>query len=315
MSQKSQEISQIRKLLRDYLNYLEIECGRAVTTVTNYHRYILRFFRWGKIAEPSEITYELVQSYRLWLNRFQLPNGDTLATSTQNYHIVALRAFLKYLELRDIPALASAKITVGSNPSRNIEFLTLDEVAQLISAISGNTIKALRDRAIIELLFSTGLRVSELVSLDREYVNFQKCAFSVRGKGDKRRMVFVSEDAVTILRKYLNRRNDLDPALFVRHGTGRIAHADKDSLRLTPRTIQRIVHHYTTKAGIIKQVSPHTLRHSFATDLFTNGADIRSVQELLGHASITTTQIYTHITSPDLHAIHRKFHAKKQKTK
>lgn len=301
---------QLTDYLKDYLSYLEIECNRSLATVTNYHRYIKRFLTWSTITTPAEITYERMQDYRLHLNRITLPNGDNLSKSTQNYHIIALRAFLKYLAMRDIPSLSADKITVGSNPSRDIEFLSLDEVAELITAISGTDIKSRRDRAIIELLFSTGLRVSELINLDREHINFDKCAFSVRGKGDKRRMVFVAPAAAAIVAQYVNARTDIDPALFVRHGTGRTTHPTADSLRLTPRTIQRIVKHYATKAGIIKNVHPHTLRHSFATDLFTNGADIRSVQELLGHASITTTQIYTHITNTQLHDIHRKFHAK-----
>lgn len=297
--------------LSDYLVHLEIERNRSLKTIENYDRYIRRFLDWGDVQRVSQITYDLVRQYRLHLNRLETDDGRPLKKTTQNYHIIALRAFLKYLQRRDVEVLSAEKIDVGATPSRDVDFLDFDEVARLVSAAEGKDIKSIRDRTILELLFSTGLRVSELVSLNRENISLAKREFSVRGKGDKRRIVFISNDAADMLEQYFNKRTDIDPALFVRHGRGRTAHADKASLRLTPRSIQRIVKHYATKAGIVKNVHPHTLRHSFATDLLANGADIRSVQAMLGHASITTTQIYTHVTNKQLKDIHKKFHGKK----
>ncbi len=300
----------LRDYLHDYLTYLEIEKNRSLATITNYERYLVRFIHWAKIATPEEITYDRMRQYRLWLNRLHTATGKPLKKTTQNYHVIALRAFLKYLTKRNIAVLSAEKVDVGATPSRNVDFLDYEEVARLLHAASGKDITTLRDRAILELLFSTGLRVSELVNLDRGNINLKRREFSVRGKGGKRRIVFISPDAATILHTYLAQRKDIDPALFVRHGTGRRAHATKNSLRLTPRTIQRIVKYYAAKAGITKDVHPHTLRHSFATDLLANGADIRSVQTMLGHASITTTQIYTHVTNRQLKDIHAKFHGK-----
>jgi site-specific recombinase XerD len=302
---------QLRDYISDYVTYLEIERGRSLATVSNYHRYLVRFLDWANITHPEQITQDLVSKYRLYLNRLAQDNGEPLAKSTQNYHVIALRAFLKYLDKRSITTLSASKIDVGSNPARTIDFLTLDEVSRLVAAANGRNLKSLRDRAILELLFSTGLRVSELVSVNRDEINLTERAFRVRGKGGKYRIVFISRDAAEYLTEYLNKRTDIDPALFVRHGKGKMAHKDKTDLRLTPRTIQRIVKYYATKAGIVKDVHPHTLRHSFATDLLANGADIRSVQDMLGHSSITTTQIYTHVTNKQLHDVHEKFHSKK----
>lgn len=314
-------MNQINKLVADFLEYLEIEKSRSQKTIENYQHYLKRFLDWAKIQSPEQISHDLVRKYRLQLNR--LGDGDdkqTLKKATQNYHVIALRSFLKYLAKRDIKTLAAEKIEVGKNPSRQIEFLEPTEVERLLHSASGNDLKALRDRAILELLFSAGLRVSELSSLDREQVNLEKQEFSVRGKGDKIRIVFISDSAKNILQKYLHQRADIDPALFVRIqkkspsplGRGR-GEGEKDSdLRLTPRSIQRIVKYYAAKAGLIKDVHPHTLRHSFATDLLSNGADIRSVQAMLGHSSITTTQIYTHVTNQQLKEIHKKFHGKKK---
>ncbi len=301
----------IQDCLKDYLIHLEIEKNRSLKTIENYTRYLQRFFTWGDVQKVHQITPDLIHQYRLYLNRYETENGEPLKKTTQNYHIIALRAFLKYLQKRDVDALSPEKLDVGNTPHREVDFLDFDEVSRLIDAADGKDIKSIRDRTILELLFSTGLRVSELVSLNRENIDLTKKEFSIQGKGGKRRIVFISDDAANMIHTYINQRTDIDPALFVRHGRGRTAHAKKESLRLTPRTIQRIVKHYTTKAGITKSVHPHTLRHSFATDLLSNGADIRSVQAMLGHASITTTQIYTHVTNNQLKDIHKKFHGKK----
>jgi len=301
----------IDKLLTDFLEYLEIERNRSQKTIENYHHYLRRFLEWAKISKPKDITAELVRSYRIYLNRKTDAKGKELKKVTQNYHMIAIRSFLKYLSKRDIESLAAEKIEIGKNPSHEIEFLDGNELDRLLSAASGTSVKALRDRAILELLFSAGLRVSELININRDQINLSRQEFSVKGKGDKIRIVFVSNTAKEALEKYLGKRMDIDPALFVRFSKKKKTETDKK--RLTPRSIQRIVKFYATKAGIVKDVHPHTLRHSFATDLLANGADIRSVQTMLGHSSITTTQIYTHITNQQLKEVHRNFHAKKQK--
>ncbi|MEI7621771.1 MAG: site-specific tyrosine recombinase/integron integrase [Candidatus Moraniibacteriota bacterium] len=304
-------MSTINKLTTNFLEYLEVEKNRSQKTIENYHHYLQRFLLWAKINKPEQITPELVRNYRLFLNRFEDENGKPLKKITQNYHLIGLRNFLKYLAKRDIKSMASEKIEIGKNPSHEIEFLDGEEVQRLLNCAADSTLKSLRDRSILELLFSAGLRVSELTSLNREHLNLERQEFSVRGKGDKLRLVFVSDSAKRSLEKYLEKRIDLDPALFVHFSKSKTkTDTDPTSRRLTPRSIQRIVKFYAAKAGLVKQVHPHTLRHSFATDLLSNGADIRSVQTMLGHSSITTTQIYTHITNPQLKEIHKKFHGK-----
>lgn len=302
---------QLDKLLIEFLEYLEIERNRSQKTVENYHHYLKRFFAWAKISQPQEITPELVRSYRIYLNRKIDDKGKGLKKITQNYHAIAIRSFLKYLAKRDIKSLAAEKIEIGKNPSHEIEFLDSSELDRLLEAASGQDIKSLRDRSILELLFSAGLRVSELTGINRDQINLARQEFSVKGKGDKIRIVFISNTAKESLEKYLNKRMDIDPALFVRFSKKKKTETEKNK-RLTPRSIQRIVKYYAAKAGIVKDVHPHTLRHSFATDLLANGADIRSVQTMLGHSSITTTQIYTHITDQQLKEIHKKFHGKKK---
>ncbi len=299
----------LEKLVNQFLEHLEIEVNRSLKTIENYHHYLKRFLDFTQISQPEDITLEKIRQYRLYLNRFEDEKGKKLEKSTQNYHIIALRNFLKYLAVRDIKTLPAEKIEVGKNPQKEIEFLTKDELEKLLQSPDENGFKGLRDRAILELLFSTGLRVSELVNLNRDQINLDKQEFSVKGKGGKIRLVFLSETARQALLKYLQQRTDIDEALFIRLTKNK----KEDNLRLTSRSIQRIVKYYATKAGITKDVHPHTLRHSFATDLLSNGADIRSVQSMLGHSSITTTQIYTHITNQQLKKIHQKFHNKKNK--
>ena len=320
-----------KNLLQDYLNYLEIEKNRSVKTRVNYERYLKKFFEFSKISKPSQITQDLVRQYRLWLNRLpvQQAQGKTgsLKKNTQNYYLIALRNFLKYLAKRDIETLTADKIELGKQSERQVVFLENSEINTLLkspseltksnaSPIGGKegTFKALRDRAILELLFSTGLRVSELCGLNRDSINLSvkngSDEFPVRGKGDKIRLVFLSENAKTALKSYLEKRQDIDPALFVRFVKN---YNKSDNLRLTSRSIERLIKYYAAKSGLTKKVTPHSIRHSFATDLLMNGADIRSVQALLGHSNIATTQIYTHITDKQLREIHRSFHGKRRK--
>lgn len=307
----SYNISMIEKLLEDYLKYLEVEKNRSVKTVENYRHYLKRFLLWAKIGEPKEITADLVREFRLYLNRLKDESSRGLKKITQNYHVIALRNFLKYLSKRDIETLAPEKIELAKVALREIEFLEEAELERLLNAPQGGGLTDLRDKAILELLFATGLRVSELCGLNRQSVNLKQDEFSVRGKGDKIRVVFLSETAKNCLKNYLDKRVDVDEALFVRVGKGKNFFQKNANLRLTPRSIERIIKKYAAKAGIGKKVTPHQLRHQFATDLLRNGADIRSVQTMLGHSSITTTQIYTHVTDKQLKEIHKKYHRKK----
>lgn len=304
----------LRQLKTQYLEYLEIEKDRSQKTVENYDHYLERFLKWAEIGSPGEITDELVRNYRLFLNRQTDERGKPLKKITQNYHVIALRNFLKYLAKRDIKTLAAEKIELGKTARQEVEFLEAEEVDRIFEAASGAGLKSLRDRAILELLYSSGLRVSELVNLNRDQVNLKTQEFSVRGKGGKIRVVFISDRAKDALERYLGKRPDIDPAIFARIGLKHIEGKKQSSnLRITPRTVQRIVKYYALKAGIVKDVHPHTLRHSFATDLIQNGADIRSVQEMLGHSSVTTTQIYTHVTNRQLKEVHKAFHGRRRK--
>lgn len=303
----------LEKLLIEFLEYLEIEKNRSQQTIKNYHHYLKRFFEFSKVNDPKDITLDQIRKFRIHLNRYQDENGKELKKITQNYHIIALRSFIKYLSKMDISVISAEKIEVGKNPVSMVEFLEPSELERLLSGANGADLRSLRDRAMLELLFSAGLRVSELVSINRDQINLDNQEFSVRGKGGKIRIVFVSNAAKNALERYLEKRTDVDPALFVRV-LGKGKQAEKiDDLRITQRSVQRIVKYYSKKAGIVKDVHPHTLRHSFATDLLANGADIRSVQAMLGHSSITTTQVYTHVTNQRLKDIHKKFHSKQKR--
>ncbi len=295
--------------LADFLDYMEVEKGRSLKTIENYSLYLNRFYEFAGDIKVGNIDLDMVSKWRKWLNRYKGEDGREVSKTTQNYHLIALRSFLKYLARRDVKALAPEKIELASSKRPQVSFLDADEVMALFDACDTNNIIGLRDRAILELLFSTGLRVSELVKLNIDSINLDKGEFSIRGKGQKDRPVYVSDSAKEAIHNYLKQRKDNYEALFVQ-ASKRKNEEDVTISRLTTRTIQRIVERYRTKAGITKHVTPHTLRHSFATDLLGNGADLRSVQSLLGHANIATTQIYTHVTDPQLKEIHKKFHSK-----
>ncbi len=296
------------QMKRQFLEYIEIERGRAVKTIENYDHYLTRFFAWAEIKDVSQITEEKIREFRLWLNRQPGVSG-AMKRRTQNYYLIALRAFLKFLRKREIPCISPERIELAKLPERSLDLITTVELERLIGSAKGSEEKALRDRAILELFFSTGLRVSELCSLNSD-IDLTRDELSVRGKGDKVRVVFISPSAKEAVREYIKKRKDMEEALFVN-----VSAVDKTSkkkpARLTPRAIQMMIKTYAAKAGITKKVTPHILRHSFATDLLSNGADIRSVQALLGHASINTTQIYTHVTDAHLREVHKKFHGKR----
>ena len=307
----------ILELIDDFLESVEVERGRSKKTVENYRLYLYRFY--SLVSEllnqdnftPAEITPDVLRKYRLSLNRYENDiRNESLSALTQAYHLIALRGFLKYLARRNIQSLDPSLVDLPRAVKKQVTFLHYDEVEELLDAIPTDTESGLRDRAIIELLFSGGLRVSELINLNRDSINLDRREFIVRGKGKKDRPIFISQAAADRVRDYLAVRNDSLPALFLNNSRNQgTVDTSGNFRRLTPRSVQRIIEKYARAAGITKHVTPHTLRHSFATDLLMNGADLRSVQALLGHANISTTQIYTHITDPHLREVHEKFHS------
>jgi len=375
----------INNLHREFLEYLEVEKGRSVKTIENYDRYLKKFLEFSKIKSLSQITDDIVRKFRMNLNRSQTAGGEQISRKTQNYHLIALRVFLKYMARRGIESLAPERIELAKVPERDLDLITPEELERLLDAplktdwgrksaslrtvmtgnsteapfspsiLSDNHLRSLRDKAILELLFSTGLRVSELCALNRETLEETKTGeFSIRGKGGKIRVVFLSDSAKEAVKNYLDKRTDTEEALFVSAGFGkagfrRISRNDRSqgnqlsesgevfrskkvvplrtdnkgnptgtnfltpSSRLTPRSVERIIKGYAIKAGISKKVTPHIIRHCFATDLLGNGADIRAVQTMLGHSSISTTQIYTHVTDKQLRDVHKNFHGKARK--
>lgn len=300
-------MGEIEKLLRDYLNYLEIEKNRSPKTRENYEHYLGEFLKFSKVRAPKDITDSVVREFRLALARPPKNGGQALKKITQSYYVIALRNFLKYLAKRDIKALAAEKIELPKTPSRQIEVLEYGDLERLLAAPKGNDLRSLRDKAILETFFSTGLRLSELCSLSR-YLDLKRGEISVRGKGDKIRVVFIADSARDAIQKYLTKRSDAEEALFVS-----LDKSGKVIGRVTPRAVQRLVATRAREAGIAKRVHAHQLRHSFATDLLMNGADLRSVQELLGHANIATTQVYTHLTNKALREVHEAFHGKRRR--
>lgn len=300
-----------RKAKTDFLEYLEIEQNRSQKTIINYDHYLTRLLDFaGDDITVSDITPELIRKWRLWLNRLGTNTSDELQKTTQNYHLIALRSFLKFCAKRDIPTLAPEKIELAHTVRNQVTFLNEQELVRLFAQPDLSKLAGLRDRAILELLFSSGLRVSELVGLDRDHINLKRREFMVRGKGQKDRPIFISPEAAKWIDHYVQKREDNTRPLFVRYSGRRQVDLSGNYHRLTARSVQRLVARYALLAGITKHVSPHTLRHSFATDLLMNGADLRSVQAMLGHSNIATTQIYTHVTDPHLKSVHERFHGK-----
>jgi len=306
----------LQSLKTEFLQYVEIEKGRSLNTVRNYDQYLSRFLDYTKIKNPEDITDTLVRDFRVWLNRQETKSEKgkaltTLKKRTQNYYLIAIRAFLKYLARQRITSLSPDRIELAKVPERSLDLITIEELNLILKAPDTSTLRGLRDKAMLELLFSTGLRVSELCALPRD-INLKLDELSVRGKGEKVRVVFISDDARSAVQKWLDKRDDMDDSLFISLKEGEKLSKNKESLRITSRSVERIVKQYAINSGISKKVTPHVLRHSFATDLLRNGADLRSVQMLLGHANINTTQIYTHVTDTQLRNIHKKFHRKSE---
>jgi site-specific recombinase XerD len=293
-------MTEIEKLLNDYLAYLEIEKNRSPKTRENYEHYLGKFLEFAKISSAKDITENLVREFRLNLARRDIKK------ITQSYYVIALRNFLKYLLKRDIKVLAPEKIELPKIPERQIEVLEYGDLERLLAAPKGGDLRSLRDKAILELFFSTGLRLSELCNLSR-YIDLKRGEISVRGKGDKLRVVFLSDSAKKAAQNYLDKRNDTEETLFLS-----LTKAGKVIGKITPRSVERMIESRAKEAGIPKKIHPHQLRHSFATDLLVNGADLRSVQELLGHANISTTQVYTHLTNKELREVHKAFHARRR---
>jgi site-specific recombinase XerD len=294
-----------------FLEYLELEQNRSSKTIQNYSHYLTRLSDFAGDIKLADIDAELIRKWRLWLNRLGTNTSDELSKTTQNYHLIALRSFLRYCARREMVAMPADKIELARTKRPQVTFLTPEELERLAGQPDISSALGARDRAIIELLFSSGLRVSELVGLDRDHINLKRREFMVRGKGQKDRPIFISQEAADWIDKYLEKRQDNSKPLFIRYSGTKQVDNTGNFHRLTARSVQRMVARYALLAGITKHVSPHTLRHSFATDLLMNGADLRSVQAMLGHSNISTTQIYTHVTDPHLKEVHEKFHHKK----
>ena len=300
----------IQKLLKEYLDYLEIEKNRSPKTRENYERYLKSFFKHAYVKSVKDVSLEKIRNFRISLARLKTAENKGLKKITQNYYVIAIRNFLKYLIKRDFDVVSPDKIELPKLPTRQIEIIEYKDLERLLDAPSGEDLRSLRDRAILETLFSTGLRISELCALNR-YLDLNRGEVTVRGKGDKLRIVFISDGAKKAIKNYLDKRPDAEEALFVSLTKDR--ENPKIIGRIIPRAVQRLVNFYAKKAGITNRLTPHGLRHLFATDLLMNGADLRSVQELLGHSSVSTTQIYTHLTNKELKEIHQAFHGRRRK--
>ena len=305
----------LESLIAEFLEYLEIQKGCSPLTIRDYRHYLKRFHNWltenSPAAKPDQINLDLVRRYRLYLAHLRARDGVPLERVTQSYHIIALRAFLRYLLVqRDIPTLSPDKVELPKQVPRSVSFLNSDQIERLLDSPKIASNAGLRDRTILETLFSTGLRVSELVSLNRDQIDLERKEFGVKGKGNKIRVVFLSDTAAQWIERYLRSRQDHFKPLFIRYSGKVDAQKNGEKMRLTARSIQNIVSKYAKRSGLPIEATPHTLRHSFATDLLISGADIRSVQEMLGHESIRTTQVYTHVTNRHLKEVHKAFHSK-----
>jgi site-specific recombinase XerD len=301
----------LNPLVTDFLEYQELEKNASQKTIRNYNHYLRRFAEFAGDIEVENIDYDLIRKYRLYLSRYVDPETQKpLKKVTQNYFMISIRSLLRYLAKRDIKSLSAEKIELGEADPSPIKFLSEDDLAKLLKSPDSATKEGLRDKVILELLFSTGLRVSELASLNTDQINLKRREFSVVGKGNKERVVFISDTAASYLDGYLAARTDTYSPLFIRYQGHEDPSEKGENMRLTTRSIQRIVEKYVKQTGLTIKATPHTLRHSFATDLLANGADLRSVQEMLGHSNIATTQIYTHVTNRQLKEVHKAFHAK-----
>lgn len=307
-------------LVDEFLEYLEIERNLSPLTIRDYRHYLETFLDWSKkqspVGKPSDVTVEMIRKYRVYLAHYNSPNPSTssgqarpLAKVTQNYYIIALRSFLRYLIRKDLSVVAPEKIELPKTESRSLKFLDRDQLERLLAQPDVSTERGIRDKTLMEMLFSTGLRVSELCKLNRDQINLERGEFGVIGKGGRARVVFLSDRAVIWLEKYLAKRTDQAKALFIRYAGNAQAIQNLEKLRLTSRSVQRILEKYVRAARLPVKATPHVLRHSFATDLLMNGADLRSVQELLGHKNVSTTQIYTHVTNAQLRDVHKAFHS------
>ncbi len=300
--------SEIVKKIDDFLDYLAVERGSSPLTIRNYRHYLTRLLIWlntkKENAKLKDINQDIVHDFRLHLTKLGL------GRKTQGYHAIALRSFLKWLLKNDIDVMEPTKIDLPKVPDRQVKFLTGEQVDRLLNAPTLSDIQGIRDKAILEVLFSTGLRVSELTSLNRDKIDFNRREFGITGKGGRARVVFLSSRASEYLKKYLDNRKDHFKPLFIRH-KGKIDPTTSDEkMRLTPRSVERLIKKYVKKVKLPIDATPHTMRHSYATDLLIAGADIRSVQEMLGHKNISTTQIYTHVTNKQLKDIHETFHGR-----
>jgi site-specific recombinase XerD len=300
--------------LNDFLDWLDIEKGLSNKSQENYSRFLKKFIDWLKEnnlggLKPDQLSPTHIWNYRVYLSR---QSKKPLKKTTQNYYLIALRSFLNYFANRDILSLPAEKIKLAKDKDdKKVSFLSLEQLEKLFSAPDVSKLNGLRDRAILEILFSTGLRIAELVSLDREQINLKpttkELELGIVGKGNRPRTVYFSERAVHWLNKYLETRKDKDKALFINYQSRK-----KSERRLTDRSIERIIKRYALLAGLPANTTPHTLRHSFATDLLSQGVDLRIIQEFLGHRNIATTQVYTHVTDQRLRDIHRQFHSGKR---
>jgi len=306
--------SEIARKSEEFFEYLQVEKGASPLTIRNYKHYLNRFNNWlakeGIRQNLKDINQDIIRGYRVYLSNLPDRKGGTLSRRTQGYHVIALRSFLKWLIKNDYAVMAPDKIELPKTQERQVKFLSGDMVDRLLNAPTLSTIQGKRDKAILEVFFSTGLRVSELVKLDKDKIDLERREFGIIGKGGRARVVFLSTRSAEWLKKYLNSREDNYKPVFIRHKGKMDPSTPDEKMRISPRSVQRMIKKYVRKIKLPVDATPHVLRHSFATDLLMAGADIRSVQEMLGHKNISTTQIYTHVTNKQLRDIHSAFHGK-----